>query len=245
VAENNTGTRIYTIKSREAKRKLRIMVFENEGILDGPRTNIDKDGNETTILGGSCGVGDESEDKKTDYHYESVDVIDGSETDIFKIISGEDKIKQDEEEKQKREESKKREEAFWKNLKDQENEMWKFFENFKKEANETKNLIDEELKKARKRGEKCSHCGKKITNSRITFYKNGKFEGPYCSKKCSETSTFSDQKIDNQSATKSVIKKGIAFFGLIGILPLIITALTIYLLNKKSKVSKRIPKKTN
>ena len=96
-AENNSGTRIYTIKSREAKRKLRLIVFGHEGQLDGPITSKDENGNKITSWGGNCGVGQESEDKKIYYWYEEVNVNDGSESDTFKIVSGKDKIKQDEE----------------------------------------------------------------------------------------------------------------------------------------------------
>ena len=89
------------------------------------------------------------------------------------------------------------------------------FKEFFKEFDKT---FKESDLKPRNKNEKCFRCGQKIINTRIIFSKNGKVEGPYCSKKCSETSTlkneiessFSDQKVDNRSASKSVIK-GIAF----------------------------------
>jgi len=91
--------------------------------------------------------------------------------------------------------------------------------------------------------EKCFHCGQKITNTRIIFSKNGKVEGPYCSKKCSKTSTlvkneiqnpFNNKQVNSSSASKPLIGK-IVFWGVISALPLIITATIIYLLNKKKK----------
>ena len=101
---------------------------------------------------------------------------------------------------------------------------------------EMKQAIEKNLENAKQRNEKCANCQKKITNCRIVFSKNGKNEGPYCSGKCAENSTlkneFGNQQVENQSTSKSVIKQ-ITFFGLISILPLTITAIIIYLLNKK------------
>src|SRR4051794_2534357 len=106
-----------------------------------------------------------------------------------------------------------------------------------------KNTIEKNLEKARQRNEKCASCGQKITNCRIMFSKKGKKEGPYCSKKCSETSSLkketqnlsNSQQVDNNSTSKLVsVIKGIAFFGL-GVLPLTTTVIIIYLLNKKKK----------
>ena len=92
------------------------------------------------------------------------------------------------------------------------------------------------------KNEKCFHCRQKITHTRIIFSKNGKVEGPCCSKKCSKNSTlkneiqnpFNSKQLNNLSVSKPLIGR-IVFWGIISALPLIITAITIYLLNKKKK----------
>src|SRR4051794_32074513 len=100
---------------------------------------------------------------------------------------------------------------------------------------EMKQAIEKNLENAKQRNEKCANCRNKITNCRIVFSKNGKKGGPYCSGKCAENSTlkneFGNQQVENQPTSKSVIKQ-IAFFGLISS-ALTITAIIIYLLNKK------------
>ena len=102
--------------------------------------------------------------------------------------------------------------------------------------------MESNLPKPANKNEKCFHCGQKITNTRIIFSKNGKVEGPYCSKKCSKNSTlknefqnpFNNKQANSPSASKLLIGR-IVFWGVISALPLIITATIIYLLNKKKK----------